>query len=140
MIIKSHWKMMMAISFAFIIFCFWCFLYPHAVVGQERLFVWDTEFWQEYGIYQYIRDFFLQFFHFAWLGALLLALVCLMAQGLTFGCLTWKLVKREVFFSSIDEKGKATKPFLLPQKNPRRYYHRTLYSFNTPDFISSPLQ
>ena len=46
----------------------------------------------------------------------------------------------QVYFSSIDEKGKATKPFLLPQKNPKRYYHRTLYSFNTPDFISSPLQ
>jgi len=80
--------MMMAISFAFIIFCFWCFLYPHAVVGQERLFVWDAEFWQEYGLYQYIRDFFLQFFHFAWLGALLLALVCLMAQGLTWWLLS----------------------------------------------------
>lgn len=46
----------------------------------------------------------------------------------------------QVYFSSVDEKGKATKPFLLPQKNPKRYYHRTLYSFNTPDFISSPLQ
>ncbi|SEF84623.1 WD40-like Beta Propeller Repeat [Xylanibacter ruminicola] len=46
----------------------------------------------------------------------------------------------QVYFSSIDERGKATKPFLLPQKNPKRYYHRTLYSFNTPDFISSPLQ
>ena len=46
----------------------------------------------------------------------------------------------QVYFSSIDEKGKATKPFLLPQRNPKRYYHRTLYSFNTPDFISSPLQ
>jgi hypothetical protein len=46
----------------------------------------------------------------------------------------------QVYFSSIDERGKATKPFLLPQRNPKRYYHRTLYSFNTPDFISSPLQ
>lgn len=46
----------------------------------------------------------------------------------------------QVYFSSIDKRGKATKPFLLPQKNPKRYYHRTLYSFNTPDFISSPLQ
>lgn len=45
----------------------------------------------------------------------------------------------QVYFSSVDEKGKATKPFLLPQKNPKRYYHRTLYSFNTPDFISAPL-
>ena len=88
MIIKSHWKMMMAISFAVIIFCFWCFLYPHAVVGQERLFVWDAEFWQEYGICQYVRDFFLQFFHFAWLGALLLALACFIVQGLMWWLLS----------------------------------------------------
>ena len=46
----------------------------------------------------------------------------------------------QVFFSSIDSTGKPTKPFLLPQKNPKRFYHRTLYSFNTPDFISSPIQ
>lgn len=46
----------------------------------------------------------------------------------------------QVYFSSVDEKGKATKPFLLPQKDPKRYYHRTLYSFNTPDFIAAPLQ
>lgn len=46
----------------------------------------------------------------------------------------------QVYFSSVDEKRKATKPFLLPQKNPKRYYHRTLYSFNTPDFIAAPLQ
>ena len=46
----------------------------------------------------------------------------------------------QVYFSSIDHHGKATKPFLLPQKNPLRYYQRLLYSFNTPDFISSPIK
>lgn len=46
----------------------------------------------------------------------------------------------QVYFSSIDQEGKATKPFLLPQKNPLRYYQRLLYSFNTPDFISSPIK
>ena len=45
----------------------------------------------------------------------------------------------QIYFSLIDEKGNATKPFLLPQKNPKRYYHRSLYSFNTPDFISQPI-
>lgn len=40
----------------------------------------------------------------------------------------------QLFLASIDEKGQATKPFLLPQENPQEYYDETLYSFNTPDF------
>ena len=32
--------------------------------------------------------------------------------------------------------GKAAKPFLLPQRNPKAYYRRLMYSFNTPDFTS----
>lgn len=40
----------------------------------------------------------------------------------------------QLFLASIDEKGQATKPFLLPQENPQKYYDETLYSFNTPDF------
>lgn len=42
-----------------------------------------------------------------------------------------------IYFSSIDANGKATKPFLLPQRNPKEYYSQLLYSFNTPDFSSS---
>lgn len=41
-----------------------------------------------------------------------------------------------VYFSSIDAHGKATKPFLLPQRNPKEYYRSLLYSYNTPDFTS----
>jgi len=40
----------------------------------------------------------------------------------------------QVYLSSIDQNGHCTKPFVLPQKNPRKYYHDTLYSFNVPDF------
>ena len=97
MINKSHWKMMVAISFAIIIFCFWYFLFPYAVVAQERLFVWDTEYWQEYSIIQYVRDFFLQFFHYAWLGSLLLALSCFMIQLLVWWLLS-KFRKSSVLF------------------------------------------
>lgn len=43
----------------------------------------------------------------------------------------------QLFFASIDDEGKATKPFLLPQKNPLEYYDGILYSFNTPDFTRS---
>ena len=44
-----------------------------------------------------------------------------------------------VYFSSLDADGKATKPFLLPQRNPKEYYRQLLYSFNTPDFSSRPI-
>jgi Tol biopolymer transport system component len=42
-----------------------------------------------------------------------------------------------LYISSIDENGKATKPFLLPQKNPRHYYERLMYSYNVPDFTKA---
>ena len=44
----------------------------------------------------------------------------------------------QIYLSSIDKHGKATKPFLLPQRNPKSYYRDTMYSFNTPDFTSKP--
>ena len=44
-----------------------------------------------------------------------------------------------VYFASIDGNGRATKPFLLPQRNPKEYYRQSLYSFNTPDFSSRPI-
>ena len=44
-----------------------------------------------------------------------------------------------IYLSSIDDKGHATKPFLLPQRDPKNYYRRLLYSYNTPDFSLHPL-
>ena len=45
----------------------------------------------------------------------------------------------QIFFSSM-ENGTATKPFLLPQRNPKAYYRRSLYSFNTPDFTNKKVK
>ena len=44
-----------------------------------------------------------------------------------------------VYFASIDEHGCATKPFMLPQRNPKVYYRRLLDSYNTPDFCLRPV-
>ena len=44
-----------------------------------------------------------------------------------------------VYFASIDDKGNVTKPFLLPQRDPKRYYRQLLYSYNTPDFTAAPV-
>lgn len=46
----------------------------------------------------------------------------------------------KVYFSHIDNQGRATKPFLLPQRDPKRYYRNLLYSYNTPDFASRKIE
>jgi len=45
----------------------------------------------------------------------------------------------KLYFSHFDEQGHASKPFLLPQRNPKRYYRQLMYSYNTPDFASRPI-
>ena len=42
-----------------------------------------------------------------------------------------------LYLASIDDKGRLSKPFLLPQRNPQEYYSKSLYSFNTPDFTKT---
>ncbi len=41
-----------------------------------------------------------------------------------------------LYLTEIDEQGRASKPFLLPQRNPWQYYDGSVYSFNVPDFTS----
>ncbi len=42
-----------------------------------------------------------------------------------------------LYLSSIDDKGNATKPFLLPQRNPWKYYHGLFDAYNVPDFTKT---
>lgn len=44
-----------------------------------------------------------------------------------------------LYFSHIDEGGKDSKPFLMPQANPRRYYDELFMSYNVPDFVTAPV-
>ena len=43
-----------------------------------------------------------------------------------------------LYISFIDEHGKASKPFVLPQKNPE-FYDSMLYIYNLPELISGPV-
>ncbi|MBQ7420235.1 MAG: PD40 domain-containing protein [Prevotella sp.] len=45
-----------------------------------------------------------------------------------------------LYLASIDEQGRATKPMMLPQRNPRKYYEDSMYSFNTPDFTKRKVE
>ena len=42
-----------------------------------------------------------------------------------------------LYISMIGPDGSATKPFMLPQRKPLRYYSRLFYSYNIPEFSSS---
>ncbi len=45
-----------------------------------------------------------------------------------------------LYLASIDENGKISKPFLLPQADPATYYERSMYSYNVPDFVNTPVR
>ena len=39
-----------------------------------------------------------------------------------------------LFLACIDSQGRVSKPFLLPQRNPRKFYGEMMDSYNVPDF------
>lgn len=43
------------------------------------------------------------------------------------------------YFTHINEDGSQTKPFMLPQANPRRFYRDLFVSYNVPEFITGPV-
>ena len=45
-----------------------------------------------------------------------------------------------LYLAHIDDQGRCTKPFMLPQQNPWHYYQQLLYSYNTPDFTTRCLE
>ena len=45
-----------------------------------------------------------------------------------------------LYLAHIDDQGRCTKPFMLPQQNPWHYYQQLLYSYNTPDFTTRRLE
>ena len=42
------------------------------------------------------------------------------------------------YFCHVDAKGVVSKAFMLPQRNPRRFYRDRFLSFNVPEFIIAP--
>ena len=42
------------------------------------------------------------------------------------------------YFCHVDANGAVTKAFMLPQRNPRRFYQGRFLSFNVPEFITAP--
>ncbi len=46
----------------------------------------------------------------------------------------------KLYLATIDEKGQVSKPFLLPQRNPRKYYQEMMDAYNVPDFTKAKVE
>ena len=44
------------------------------------------------------------------------------------------------YITYIDEKGQASKPFLLPQRNPYKFYQDQMMSYNLPELIATKVE
>jgi len=44
------------------------------------------------------------------------------------------------YFTHIDQDGKASKPFMLPQKNPMDFYKMQEYSYNVPELVKKTVK
>ena len=58
------------------------------------------------------------------------------SKWMLFGSKRYDGMYAFLFLTHVDENGNFTKPFILPQKNPKKTYEETLYSYNAPDFTS----
>ncbi len=45
-----------------------------------------------------------------------------------------------LYLSHIGADGKESKPFMLPQKNPKKYYAELMLSYNVPEFVTAPIK
>ncbi len=45
-----------------------------------------------------------------------------------------------LYMAHISPEGRASKPFLLPQIDPKRYYREMMYSYNVPDFSTGRVE
>jgi hypothetical protein len=44
------------------------------------------------------------------------------------------------YISYVDALGHAHKPFLLPQKDPKKYYDSQMFSYNIPEFVEGKIE
>ena len=46
----------------------------------------------------------------------------------------------KLYLASINGKGQVSKPFLLPQRNPKKFYSEMMDAYNCPDFTKTKVE
>jgi hypothetical protein len=62
------------------------------------------------------------------------------SRWLVFGSRRGDGLYTRPYFTYIDADGHARKPFLLPQRNPRKYYDGLFFSYNIPELITGKVK
>lgn len=95
--LTEHWKIGLSILFCIGVFLFWHLAYPAHLAFQEQLqlFLFDSNYLIERivvpgGVANYLSDFLIQFYYHTWAGAIILAVLFLWMQRLT-----WSVAKHQ---------------------------------------------
>ena len=88
---------LLTILFGLVVFLFWKFRYPFALTYQEQfqMFLFDSDYFAERiaepgGLTRYVAEFLVQFYNSPTLGAIILAVLMMLVQRLT-----WRLMRCE---------------------------------------------
>ena len=80
--------------FGVLVFLFWWLGYPHALSYQEQyqMFLFTNDYFTQRvtvpgGLADYLGEFFVQFYYLKWAGALVLAVMYVLLQWLTWAAL-----------------------------------------------------
>ncbi|MBQ8990759.1 MAG: hypothetical protein IJ084_01970 [Prevotella sp.] len=95
--LSKHALLLSTLAFGLMVFLFWGVRYPFALTYQEQLqlFLFDSDYFcgrmaEPGGFARYIAEFLVQFYNGVVIGALILALLYMLVQRLT-----WRLMKTE---------------------------------------------
>lgn len=90
-LLKAHWRLSVSALFGVLVFCLWYFLWPHILMQRESetVFIWDWTFVNDllampWGWFSLITAFVSQFFYHIFLGAIVMVVLCLMTQWITY--------------------------------------------------------
>ena len=90
-LITNYWKPLLSLLFGVAVMVFWRGMYPSALAYHEQfqLFLWDDEYLisrisQPGGLARYMGEFLVQFYNLVTVGALILAVLYVLVQGITW--------------------------------------------------------
>ncbi len=100
--LKEHWRLSVSVLFGIVVFGLWSLLWPHILMQRESetIFVWDWTFVDDrlampWGWCSLTKAFIAQFFYHTVLGAMVMALICLLVQGVVYRLL--RLIRPSVW-------------------------------------------
>ena len=98
--LNKHVDWLLTLFFGLVVFLFWAYRYPFALTFQEQLqlFLFDADYFCERmvepgGLARYVGEFLVQFYNATVIGALILAILFMMVQRLT-----WRLMRCEGYY------------------------------------------